>query len=205
MICTIYGDSPRKFRFGTRDVLDGIERMHGGNCEEERLVDYATVGVWFCNALFKNVSQFATYKTSGRERQIHLSSLTEFPWDSRNCAWSPYLTEMLKTLTEFHWYFFFCKKKHAFGVKPRVFWCESESWLSQGTEFSTIGSELRLRKQHTGVFGSPEDGTTWRTSTTQWRHHVVVVITSLDDQDSSNFTCSTWQLSLCVGYAIWRN
>ena len=45
---------------------------------------------------------------------------------------------------------------------------------------------------------SPEDGATWWTVTVQWRHHVMMMITSLDDQDSIHFTCSTWPLCIIM-------
>ena len=45
------------------------------------------------------------------------------------------------------------------------------------------------------LFVTPEDGATYITDTAQWRHHVMM-ITRLDDQDSINLTCSTWQV--CV-------
>ena len=41
---------------------------------------------------------------------------------------------------------------------------------------------------------STEDGATCGIGSVQWRHHVMMMITSLNDQDSRNFTCSTWQL-----------
>ena len=53
----------------------------------------------------------------------------EFPWVSRNGAWSPGLTAMLQNLTEFmefDWSLIFCIKnmllmwiREAFGVNPR--------------------------------------------------------------------------------------
>ena len=44
------------------------------------------------------------------------------------------------------------------------------------------------------VFGSPADGATCGIGPVQWRHHVMTMVTTLVDQDSRNFTCSTWQL-----------
>ena len=44
------------------------------------------------------------------------------------------------------------------------------------------------------VFGCPEDGATRGIGSVQWRHHVMMMVTTLDDQDSRNFTFSTWQL-----------
>ena len=52
-------------------------------------------------------------------------------------------------------------------------------------------TEQRLRRDDDDrVFGSPEDGATCRIGSVQWRHHVMMRV----DQDSRNFTCSTWQL-----------
>ena len=46
------------------------------------------------------------------------------------------------------------------------------------------------------VFGSSEDGATCGICSVQWRHQVMMRVTTPVDQDSRNVTCSTWQL--CV-------
>ena len=58
----------------------------------------------------------------------------------------------------------------------------------------------RLRRDYVcinSVFGSPDDGATCGIGSVQWRHHVMMRVTTLVDQDSRNFTCSTWQLWSC--------
>ena len=57
--------------------------------------------------------------------------------------------------------------------------------------------ERRLPRDYVclkSVFGSPEDGATCGIGSVQWRHHVMMRVTTLVDQDPINFTCSTWQL-----------
>ena len=90
----------------------------------------------------------------------------------------------------------FSAKKHAFCVNPRGFWCESEKCWSQGTE-------QRLRRDYVcinSVFGIPGDGATCEIGSVQWRHHVMMRVTTMVDQDSRHFTCSTWQL--CVWHGV---
>ena len=83
-----------------------------------------------------------------------------------------------------------------FSAKKPCFSCESERYLVWIREMVITGTwNLHLHKQ---PIVSPEDGATWITSTAQWRHKVIMMITSLDDQDSRNSTCSTWQLWLTV-------
>ena len=94
---------------------------------------------------------------------------------------------------------FFCKKACFWCESDRVkFWCESEKCWSQGLEIVVLTApERRLRRDFVcinSVFGSPEDGATCGIGSVQCRHHVTMRATTLVDQDSRNFTCSTWQL-----------
>ena len=60
-----------------------------------------------------------------------------------------------------------------------------------------MAPERRLRRDYVcinSVFGSPEDGATCIIGSVQWRHRVMMWVTTLVDQDSIHFTCSTWQL-----------
>ena len=82
--------------------------------------------------------------------------------------------------------------REVFDVNPRD---AEHRDLKLAPARTTIASELRLHS----LFVSPEDGATRGTGTAQWRHHVMIMATGLDDQDSRNFTCSTWQL---CGFAV---
>ena len=75
---------------------------------------------------------------------------------------------------------YFSAKKHAvredFGVNAR----------------NADHRDLKLAPD--SVFGSPEERATCGIGSVQWRHHVMMRVTTLVDQDSRNFTWSTWQL-----------
>ena len=67
------------------------------------------------------------------------------------------------------------------------------------------GARKTLRRDYVcinSVSGSPEDGATCGIGSVQWRHHVMMRVTTLVDQDSRNFTCSSWQLCLRVAVGI---
>ena len=55
---------------------------------------------------------------------------------------------------------------------------------------SLTAPERRLRRDYVcinSVFGSPEDGVTCIIGSVQWRHHVMLRVTNLIDQDSKKF------------------
>ena len=60
-------------------------------------------------------------------------------------------------------------------MNPRGFLCESEKCWSHGH-----GPEI-------SVSGSPEDGASCGIGSVQWRHHVMMRVTTLVDQESKKF------------------
>ena len=61
--------------------------------------------------------------------------------------------------------------------------------------------ERRLRRDYVcrnSVFGGREDGATCIIGSVQWRHHVMMWVTTLVDKDSRNFTCQSCQVELVV-------
>ena len=68
-------------------------------------------------------------------------------------------------------------------------------------DLKLASEERRLRRDCVcinSLFGSTEDGTTCGIGSVQWRHPVIMRATTLVDQGSRNFTCSTWQLCTSV-------
>ena len=68
--------------------------------------------------------------------------------------------------------------------------------------------ERRLRRDYRCINSlcvSTVDGDTRITATAQCRHHVMMIVTSVDDKDSRNLKCSTWQLCTCISLFVdWR-
>ena len=120
----------------------GVSLPHGVHSTVTDLATWSTTcGQSLSNGLLVVavvVGTFCMKYSDGQHWWMHvadLPSLTEFPWVSRNGAWSPGLTEMLKNLTEFRefdWSSIFLQKSMLFQtceVSRNGAWCPGLSEL----------------------------------------------------------------------------